>query len=490
MDVPDPDVIRVGEKYYMVSTTMHFFPGCQILESDNLVNWKHHSYVYENLEDSDELNLMNDRNAYGKGMWAATIRFHNNRFHILFVANDSHKTYLLTSVSINGPWKMQTVEGFYHDASLLFDDDGKVYIVYGNTEIHLTELDETLTGPKKNGLDRIIFKAEGNKFLGYEGSHIYKINSCYYVFVIHSLNDRWRRVESCFQSDSLDKEFRGEIIFNDDLNFFGSGIAQGGIVDTPDGKYYSIMFQDRGAAGRFPVLVPVKYENNKFIFGDNGKMPEIFEVNGNTENNFDHRLFGNDNFNSKKLKPFWQFNHVPEKNYISFTNGSYSITTHALCQSILSARNTLTQRLPYPAGTVKVTVDVNSMNTGDIAGLSIFQDAYGFIAIHKTDEANELVMAHRTIDNGTAGDEIIEEKIVLSKNKNKIELMAECDFTDMKDTAKFYYRTDGQWKMIGTEHKMYFSLKHFCGNRAALFHYSTKKYGGTASFKNFTNEKK
>ena len=128
-DFPDPDIIRVDDTYYMVSTTMHFMPGCVILRSHNLVNWEHAAYVYDELEATEKETLADNKGAYGKGMWAACIRHHKGKFYISFVANDTGKTYLFTSDKIEGPWQRSEIKGFYHDMSLLFDDDGKVYCV-------------------------------------------------------------------------------------------------------------------------------------------------------------------------------------------------------------------------------------------------------------------------------------------------------------------------------------------------------------------------
>ena len=134
-DYPDPDVIRVGDVYYMVSTTMHFMPGCVILRSYNLIHWEILTYVYETLELTDEECLKNNKNAYGRGMWAASLRLHQGTFYICFVANDTGKTYLFRSKDIMGPWERTELDDFYHDSSLLFDDDGKVYIAYGNRQM-------------------------------------------------------------------------------------------------------------------------------------------------------------------------------------------------------------------------------------------------------------------------------------------------------------------------------------------------------------------
>ena len=134
-DYPDIDVIRVEDTYYMVSTTMHFMPGCVILRSYDLIHWEVATHVYEVLEDTPAQKLQGAEHIYGKGMWAASLRYHNEKFYVCFVSNDTHKTYLFTASDINGPWKKQIIEGFYHDNSLLFDDDGRIYIIYGNTEI-------------------------------------------------------------------------------------------------------------------------------------------------------------------------------------------------------------------------------------------------------------------------------------------------------------------------------------------------------------------
>ena len=183
MDYPDPDVIRVGDTYYMASTTMHFFPGGAVLRSYDLVNWEPVSYVYERLDGTKGQYLEENHNIYGQGMWAPCLRYHNGIFYICFAANDTHKTYLFTANQAEGPWERREIEGFYHDCSLLFDEDDKVYIVYGNTEIHLTQLKSDLSGPMPGGIDRIIISDRGNPVLGYEGAHIYKMNGKYYVFL-------------------------------------------------------------------------------------------------------------------------------------------------------------------------------------------------------------------------------------------------------------------------------------------------------------------
>ena len=108
-DYPDADVIRVEDTYYMISTTMHFMPGGVILRSYDLANWEIAGYVYDTLDDTPAQMLTGDENIYGKGMWAASIRYHKGTFYVCFVANDTQKTYLYTANDVAGPWKKRRI---------------------------------------------------------------------------------------------------------------------------------------------------------------------------------------------------------------------------------------------------------------------------------------------------------------------------------------------------------------------------------------------
>ncbi|CAM3221409.1 family 43 glycosylhydrolase [Paenibacillus lupini] len=93
-DVPDPDVIRVGDTYYMTSTTMHMNPGVPIMKSNDLVHWEIVNYVYDILADEDEQTLRNGKNDYSKGSWASSIRYHEGKYYIAFASYNTGKTYI------------------------------------------------------------------------------------------------------------------------------------------------------------------------------------------------------------------------------------------------------------------------------------------------------------------------------------------------------------------------------------------------------------
>ena len=498
-DFPDPDIIRVDDTYYMVSTTMHFMPGCVILRSYNLADWEHAAYVYNELEKTDAETLNDNKGSYGKGMWAASLRYYNGKFFLCFVANDTQKTYLFTSNKIEGPWQRSEIKGFYHDMSLLFDGDGRIYCVSGNMNITLTELEADLSGPKKGGINKVIIRDNPKDvILGYEGSHFYKINGKYYVFLIHIPKGKMR-TESCFVADNIEGPYTGCDVLCSDLAGWNSGTAQGGIVQTPDGSWYSIVFQDHGALGRIPVLVPVNFDQDFPVFGTNGKAPEQITVKDLRPDYNYAPLYSNDFTN-----PAWQWNHIPEKKLFELSPYSYTVTTGKICKNVVQAANTLTQRTFTEHCTGSVKIDATQINEGDVAGLCALEGEYGFIGITKKNGKYKLIIAEHKIpyspwamgvyDNSEP--DIIEEKEISSP---RLELKAVFNLKHEKENVQFCINSQMDektmaaentcsFKNIGAPVKLRYTLDQFTGVRFALFCYSTKQTGGKAVFKDFKIE--
>ena len=498
MDYPDPDVIRVDDTFYMVSTTMYFMPGCAILRSYDLANWEIAGYAYDELDDTPEEKMELEKTEYGGGMWAPSIRYHEGTFYIFFKSYNSKKNYLFSSEKIEGPWKKSVVEGDYHDASLFFDDDGRKYVIHGNTEIKLTELNDKLTGPKKGGLERILIRDDRKVWLGYEGSHFYKIGKYYYLFVI-DWPENGLRTESCFRSDSLEGEFKGKEVLSCGTDYCQGGVAQGGIVDTLNGKWFSIMFQDMGAVGRIPVLVPVTWKDDFPVFGDEGKVPDKLEVIGSRPNYPYEPLYISDKFLPKENLPAnkqlglqWEWNHRPdEKLWKLLPEGGLEITTDKLCVNLTHAKNTLTQRMLYPECGAEVTIDGSRMQDGDYAGLCALQSCYGMIGLFRELGNYYLVRIERNGEDfkneSSARNDYfpgeMKEKIKLDSSEVIVYLKA--NFEDMKDRLDFYYFKNDKFVKVGGPHKMEFRLAHFTGNRFGLCYFATRKIGGKVVFKNF-----
>lgn len=478
-DVPDMSMIRVGDTYYMSSTTMHMSPGVPIMKSKDLVNWKIVNYAYDTLADTDAMNLVNGKSTYGRGSWASTIKYHKGVFYVTTFAQTTGKTYIFTTKDIEkGSWKTVSFKPAYHDCNLFFDDDGHNYLIYGNHKLHIVELNADLTDTKKE-TDRVLIEdataPSGKPGLGAEGSQLFKVNGKYYLFNITYPSGGSMRTVVIHRADNIMGPYEGEVGFQD------LGVAQGGLIDTPDGKWYSYLFRDYGAVGRIPYLVPVKWENGWPVLGVNGKVPETLDLPANK--GLIPGIVASDEFLRKKGEPalplVWQWNHNPDNNLWSVTEspGFLRLKTGRIDSLFLKSRNTLTQRTFGPVCSGWTKVDVSNMKDGDFAGLCVLQRKFGQVGIKVVDGKKYLFMISNKTDTPT-------ELESIEFKQNTVYLKIECDFTNRIDVAGFFYSLDGEtWNEIGKPLKMEYTLmEHFMGYRLGLFNYATKNAGGYVDF--------
>ena len=131
-DVPDLDIIRVDDTYYMVSTTMHFSPGCGIMKSKDLVNWEIINYAYDEIDAGDRFRLLNGQSDYSQGSWAANLRYdpYEKMFYMIMTCNTTGKTYFYVTDDIeHGKWHCSTTDKCY-DPGLLFENTGTKMLKY------------------------------------------------------------------------------------------------------------------------------------------------------------------------------------------------------------------------------------------------------------------------------------------------------------------------------------------------------------------------
>lgn len=270
-DVPDVAVIRVDDSYYMSSTTMHMSPGLPIMKSKDLVNWELLGYAYDTLADNEKLNLENGQNAYGAGSWASSLRYHEGKYYVSTFSSTSGRTHIFVTDDIEAcQWQEISFQPSLHDHSLIFDDE-KVYMMYGGGDLRLIELNSDLSGIKEGGFNEIVIEqahsvATEDVMLHAEGTQVLKVDGMYYV-----MNICWprggMRTQIVHRSDSLEGPYEGRMVLQD------QGVAQGCLIDTPEGDWYAVLFQDNGAVGRSPWLVPVEWEDGWPVLGENGKGP-------------------------------------------------------------------------------------------------------------------------------------------------------------------------------------------------------------------------
>lgn len=499
-DVPDIDFIRVDDAYYMVSTTMHLSPGCPIMKSYDLVNWEIVNYVFNTLDDADNLALRNGEHSYGKGQWAASICHHNGIFYVGFLSYSTGKSYIYYTKDIeNGRWERFVFDEGFHDMSLLFDEDGRVYIIYGGGDIWCVELEKDLSAVKPETKRKIISDAGLTPGCLAEGAHAYKINGYYYIFII-TWPSGGRRTQLCYRSKSLDGDWEMKVILDDNLGFRNDGVAQGGIIDSADGNWYCLLFQDHGAVGRLPVLMPMTWEDDWPVVGIDGKAPKTAEIPVKgmerkgivTSDEFinsqivrSYHSFadsleaaGENDYNGSNLLPEWQWNHNPDNRLWSLTEreGYLRLKTGTVCRSVTQARNTLTQRTFGPECSAYIRLDVANMKDGDVAGLSAFAERYGYVGVKMENGKKYIVMA-RYDDNDSVEKEFEKERTELAGNE--VFLRVDCDYNNAADKAYFYYSLDGEsWTKIGDTLQMNYYGLHFMGYRYAIFNYATEQAGG------------
>lgn len=488
-DVPDISIVRVGDSYYMSSTTMHMAPGVPIMKSKDLINWKIVSYAYSVLDTVDALTLRNGKNAYGKGSWASSIRFHNETFYVSTFAQTTGKTYVYSTKDIEkGPWKVSSFSPSFHDNTLFFDDDGRVYLIYGNKKLTLVELNTDLSGVKTGGTNQVIIEnsslPSGNDSGLGEGSQLFKVNGKYFLFNITWPRGGMRTVV-IHRAEKITGPWEGKLAFQD------LGVAQGGLVDTPDGRWFAYLFRDYGSVGRIPYLVPLKWEEGWPVIGVDGKVPDNLDLP--VSKGLVPGIVASDEFNRRKGDPslplVWQWNHNPDNSLWSVNKrkGYLRLTTGRIDTILVTAKNTLTQRTFGPQCYGSTCMDVSKMKEGDFAGLTLLQRKFGITGVKFANGTKSIVMI-----NAQTGKPVEAEVIPL--NQKTVYLKAECDFRNKTDIARFYYSLDGKtWKEVGTPLKMEYSMPHFMGYRFGLFNYSTKSPGGYVDFDwfrtDFKNEK-
>ena len=396
-DVPDPDIIRVGDTFYLVSTTMHLMPGAPIMKSKDLKNWETVGYIFDKLTDSPKYDLQQGT-VYGRGQWATSLKYHNGKFYALLAPNEAGPmgdTYIFSAEKAEGPWKIVSRMRHFHDCSLFFDDDSRVYVVYGTGE--MMELKPDLSDVIE-GTHRQIFQREEDEKGLLEGSRLIKHNGKYYLLMIsHVYAPGKHRREVCYRADNIQGPWEKQVILESEFGGF-SYEAQGTIVDTQDGDWYGIIFQDRGGVGRVLTVMPCRWINGWPMLGDeNGKVPE--QVRALKSGEPEAHIVKADDFSSPELGLHWQWNHNPIDNAWSLTErqGCLRLKTNRVVPNIYLAPNTLTQRMEGPECSGAIEMDLSKMKDGDCAGLAAFNSDTGALTIKKKGKKLVLEMSEQSV---------------------------------------------------------------------------------------------
>jgi xylan 1,4-beta-xylosidase len=493
----DPDMIRVGDDYYLTGTTMHTMPGLPILHSKDLVNWKTINYALDRLDLGPDMRLEGGKTMYGKGIWAPCFRYNKGTFYI-FANVNGHGLQVYRTKDVRGKWQHNEVQGL-HDLSVLFDDDGKIYVIWGATEIRIAEFNQELTAVVP-GTERVLIAR--NLGMG-EGSHFYKINGKYYIV---SAMPGAHVPMKCARADKLTGPWEVEIISQESFGI-GQGwrpagrgrtagtfknnppdlserlslnIHQGGIIQTQKGEWWGYSMMDHNSVGRLTTLSPVTWENGWPYFGLKGNLKRTPAIWVKPDTGFTGPVTApyerSDDFSGPKLQMVWQWNHVPDDNKWSLDDRKGYLRLNSLPGTdFWNARNTLTQRVMGPESIVTTELDASGLKAGDVAGLGLLNVPWAWIGVKKEGAKYTVQQYDFTTDKSATA----------PLAGSRVWLNVKCDFDT--EHCSFGYSEDGKiFKLIGDEFVTVFQLTTFQGVRYALFNYNTTANdGGAADFNSF-----
>ena len=392
-DYSDPDAIRVGNDFYMISSSFEDMPGLPILHSNDLVNW---TIIGHALLRQPPYNHF-DKPRHGDGVWAPAIRYHNGEFY-LYYPDPDYGIYLIKAKNAAGPWSNPVLvapgKGLI-DPCPLWDDNGNVYLVHAWAGSR-AGIKSIITVNKLNSEGTEVTDEGVMVFDGHEtdptieGPKFYKRNGYYYIFAPAG------GVPTGYQLVLRSKNVYGPYerrVVMDQGKTPTNGPHQGAWVDTQTGKDWFIHFQDKGAYGRVPHLEPMRWVNDWPVIGidrnNTGKgepvltykKPDVgktYAIETPQES---------DEFNSIKLGEQWQWMANPKSTWFATTNAGYLTLFSALqpdsAKNLWDAPNVLLQKTPADEFmvTTKLTFKPNPKLENERTGLVVMGFSYAGIAL-------------------------------------------------------------------------------------------------------------
>ncbi len=528
-DLPDPSIVRVGDDYYMVSTTMHFYPPVVVLHSRDMVAWEiighvgnsnvgecpaaslesctlttvrghSHNHVY-----NDEAG--NNRNdIYAQGSWASSLAYHDGYFYCLWNLIQDDMSFISRTQDPAGDWEViSECNPIFYDSSLFFDDDGTAYIARAHSE-KIFQLDNNLD--LTTATEVYDFSADRGQYDDTEGYHMFKIDDYYYITMV-----KWISTPSVvvMRSENVDGPYVPRLalegpVMNESGEWVStSGVAQGRIIDTPDElnpHYYGFFHASMGMVGRSPVVANITFTPRQMpIFGNDGNSVDEYMTAPIQKYGMigESRVSSSDDFTSLDLDPVWEWNHNPDNDAwsLSARSGYLRLAAEHITTDFFHARNTLTQRTIGPKCSGEVVMDVSHMQDGDRAGIGMMQYRSGNVGVKKEDGKYYFYMSKGIQNYGRYEASDLNDgdyfgamtdfaTVEVTTTDGTVRLRVEADFNTNR--ATFYYQHDGAWEQVGEEMTMTYDLSNFTGNRFAIFNYATEVTGGYVDVDSFTFE--
>lgn len=400
-DYSDPDVVRVGDRYFLTASSFNCLPGLPILASYDLVNWELVNYAVKELPFE-----VYDKPAHAKGVWAPSMRYHDGKFWIYFGMPDEG-IFMTTATDPLGEWEplvcVKACKGWI-DPCPLWDEDGNAYLVHAFAKSRVGfngVLDIVKMSPDgKSFLDegvRVIDVDPDHRTI--EGPKFYKRDGYYYIFApAGGVPQGW---QLAMRSKNIYGPYEKKIVLhqgNSEVN----GPHQGALVDTPFGEEWFIHFQDAGVYGRITHMQPVTWEDGWPVMGIDSNGDGIGEpVMRHQKPKTNHVVepthpTATDLFEEDTLGLQWQWYANYKDSFYSLKERPGYLRLYNLHQEgeekqiLWHTPNLLNQKLCAPSVVVDTYGDFGAISGSDKSGLAIVGKDYAYVAMMKDGEGYKL----------------------------------------------------------------------------------------------------
>lgn len=481
-DYSDPDVVKVGNDYYMTASSFNCVPGLPILYSKDLVNWQLITYAVDRLQPEEVF----DRPQHGNGIWAPSIRYHNGEYYIYY-GDPDYGIHMVKATDPKGPWSVPVVvesgKGLI-DPCPLWDDDGKVYLVHAfagsraGTKSILVIKEMNAEGTET--LDKGVLVFDGHiDHTTVEGPKFYKRNGEYYIFApAGGVTNGWQLV---LRSKNVYGPYDTKVVMhqgNTDIN----GPHQGGWVETNSGESWFIHFQDRFAYGRVVHLQPMTWKNGWPLIGvdqnDDGiGEPVTNHPKPDVGGNFPITTIPvSDEFNIPSIGLQWQWHANPQGKWGFPTGhlGFYRLNARLMpehARNLWDVPNLLLQKFPGQEFTATTKIKFHLNKDGEKIGLLVMGRDYFYLGIERMAGTNKLIYAScRNAEDGEPEQiqDIIElhaDSILLQVKVNtegKGRFTFSLDGEEFKDIDPEFIAREGKW--IGAKVGLFSTATEFTNN--------------------------
>lgn len=470
-DYSDPDVIRVGDMYYMVCSDFHFM-GMPVLESKDMVNWKIVSQIYNRLNFAEYEN--NQR--YGGGSWAPSIRYHDGKFWVYF-CTPNEGLFMANATNPHGPWStLLNVKniGGWEDPCPFWDENGQAYLGRSQLGAGPIILHKMSTDGTKL-LDNGVKIYEGTIA---EGTKIFKKNGFYYISIPEGgVSTGWQTV---LRSKNIYGPYEKRVVLEQGKTKI-NGPHQGALVDTPEGQWWFYHFQSTDPLGRVVHLEPVTWTNDWPQIGvdlDGNGIGEPVKQFQKPIASTNTNIFApqtDDDFSSTELELQWQFNHNPINSKWLLTERSGHLTIQALrADKLRDSRNMMTQKFMGYQGLVSTELDCSAFTNGQRAGLFCTGNTYNAIGVERVNGKNYIYVEFDGQSEvlNVINSNVVWFKATLEANNNEHQFYYSTDNVTYLPCKSPFELRSGDWK----------------GARCGIFTYNKIEESGKAYFNWFKYE--